>query len=579
MNLNHFLPSAEQLKKHPRAAWKALRSVLWLLGSGWAAAPVRRLVQLVALASFVTLILVTAWPRGDEAVTVRIEEKGGPGVATLLRLDPLAFIAAAVAGRSVPVSLAWAAGILAVCLVIPRGFCSHVCPLGTLIDLFDWAVGRRFRRLHLKRRGWWVHLRYYLLAGGLAAAALGLTLVGLVAAIPLVTRGAIAIMGPLQLGLTSGWDAVPPVAPTQWLAVGLLAAVLLVGLLGPRFWCRCLCPTGAVFSMANLLRLTDRKVTSACIRCGKCIRACPFDAVKDDFSTQAADCTFCQDCGGVCPTAAITFVGRWSRAEETPVETAPALPGEVRLSRRSLLAGALAGAAAVALTSSVTGRPLGRPADKYPIRPPGSVPEDEFLGLCVRCGNCIQVCPSQVLRPAGLALGLESLWTPHAQSDWAGCREDCNNCGQACPTGAIRRLPLEEKRAAHMGRAAVNVKTCLPHSGRQDCGQCMQRCMAAGYEAIELRQVRAELSADGQPVEGTGFWAPFVLAEKCVGCGQCQEVCYHMNHLELGLLAASAIAVEAGPGKDDRLFRGSYIALREAERRRSEPAQPASGAL
>jgi ferredoxin len=155
---------------------------------------------------------------------------------------------------------------------------------------------------------------------------------------------------------------------------------------------------------------------------------------------------------------------------------------------------------------------------------------------------------------------LASLWTPHAAPDWAGCREDCNNCGHACPTGAIRALSLEEKRAARMGRAVVSVAMCLPHSGRQECGMCAARCP---YEAIELRPVRAELAADGQPVEGTGFSAPTVLPDKCVGCGKCQEACYRMNHLEWGLLPASAIAVEAGPGKEDRLSRGSYVALRE----------------
>ena len=573
MNLNLFLPSDERLKKRPRAALAALRSVLRRLGPGWAAAPVRHLVQLVALATFFFLILGTAWPRGDEGVTVRIDQEGGPAVTTLLRLDPLASLAAAVASRSLPASLVWAAGVLAVCLVIPRGFCSHVCPLGTLIDLFDWAIGRRVRRLHLKRRGGWVHIRYYVLAGGLVAAALELTLVGLVAAIPLVTRGVVALVGPIQLGLASGWEAVPPVTATQRAAGGLLALALLAGLLGPRFWCRCLCPTGAVFSLANRLRLTDCRVSSACIRCGACVRACSFDAIKDDFSARADDCTFCQDCGGRCPAGAITFAWRWKHhAGEKPVKAArgPALrpvSGEVRVSRRSLLAGAVAGAAAVALASPVTSRVLGRGADRYPIRPPGSVPEDDFLGLCVRCGNCIQVCPSQVLRPAGLAMGLESFWTPRAVPDWAGCREDCNNCGQACPTGAIRPLPLEEKRAARMGRAAVNRTTCLPHSGREECGLCMTRCMAAGYEAIELHPVRVEFDAEGQAVEGTGFWAPVVLADKCVGCGQCQETCYQVNHLGNGLLTGSAIAVEAGPGKEDRLSRGSYLALREDEGR------------
>ena len=69
---------------------------------------------------------------------------------------------------------------------IPRGFCGYICPLGTVIDLFDWAIGRRVNRWKLKdqNRGWWVHLKYYLLLGCLVAALFGVLLTGFVAAIP-----------------------------------------------------------------------------------------------------------------------------------------------------------------------------------------------------------------------------------------------------------------------------------------------------------------------------------------------------------------------------------------------------------
>jgi hypothetical protein len=64
-----------------------------------------------------------------------------------------------------------------------------------------------------------------------------------------------------------------------------------------------------------------------------------------------------------------------------------------------------------------------------------------------------------------------------------------------------------------------------------------------------------------------------VLAEKCVGCGLCQTRCYGINVAERHVLQESAIIIEAGAGKEDRLLSGSYLALREresAERRREE---------
>jgi Fe-S-cluster-containing hydrogenase component 2 len=91
-----------------------------------------------------------------------------------------------------------------------------------------------------------------------------------------------------------------------------------------------------------------------------------------------------------------------------------------------------------------------------------------------------------------------------------------------------------------------------------------------GYDAIEFERVHVELDENGQPVGGSGFSAPVVLAEKCNGCGLCQTACYLRNVKQDRLLAESAIVVIAGPGKEDRMTRGSYLALRDAERRDRE---------
>jgi NAD-dependent dihydropyrimidine dehydrogenase PreA subunit len=152
-------------------------------------------------------------------------------------------------------------------------------------------------------------------------------------------------------------------------------------------------------------------------------------------------------------------------------------------------------------------------------------------------------------------------------ADFAGCESSCNACGQVCPTGAIRALPLEEKKVCRMGLAVVNEQTCLPFAGREACQLCVDECHAAGYHAIEFVQVRTEVDeATGLPVEGTGFSAPRVLADRCVGCGLCQTRCYAINKAEKGLLSESAIIIEAGEGKEDRLMHGSYVALRQADR-------------
>ena len=450
--------------------------------------------------------------------------------------------------------------MILVCLFVPRGFCGYVCPLGTLIDLFDRSIGNRWKRLKIKRDGWWVHLRYYVLTACLAASLCGVLITGFLAAIPLITRGMLHLLTPLGIGVTKGWHLVPPIDAGQALSVALLLVVLGLGLLRPRFWCRYLCPTGAVFSAANMLRLTERKVEATCGQCAKCARICPVDAIKADFTTRPDRCTFCQTCGGVCDTGAIKFVPRWD-TEDLKVEE-ESRPLEAGLSRRGFLAGTAAGGAALA------GIRVGYGADRFPhpVRPPGSVPEEMFLRVCIRCGECVNACPTNVLRPMSFEQGLEGLWTPRVVADWSGCEPSCNACGKVCPTGAIRALPLEEKRVARMGLAAVDRETCLPHAGREACQLCVDQCSAAGYDAIEFERVGLEIDEEGYPVEDTGFLAPVVAAERCVGCGLCQTRCYSINAKEKRLLERSAIEVFAGPGKEDRIRDGSYTALREQER-------------
>jgi MauM/NapG family ferredoxin protein len=332
-----------------------------------------------------------------------------------------------------------------------------------------------------------------------------------------------------------------------------------LGFLRPRFWCKYVCPSGAVFSIGNLFRVSERKVEASCINCNKCVEICPFDAIKPDFTTRTSDCTLCQTCGGVCPTHSIKFVERWNGVALKSVGAVA--PGETPIGRRGFMALGAGMAASITGAVAVTGGLRGWGSEArgavgaLPVRPPGSVPEPEFLQMCIRCGECFKACPNNVLQAQGISKGLAGLWTPVVNADWAGCESSCNACGQVCPTGAIRPLPLEVKKATRMGLARVNHETCLPFAGDEACQLCVDECDAAGYGAIEFTRVHTQIGADGLPIDGSGFSAPVVLAEKCVGCGLCQTRCNAINAKHKGLLKGSAIVIEAGEGREDRLIR------------------------
>lgn len=507
-----------------------------------------------------------SWPAH---YTQELARKEKISAEIFLTIDPLVSLSTGIASRSWIWSLTSAAIILLVCVFIPRGFCGYLCPLGTVIDLFDWSIAARVKRFNVPAEGWWVHIKYYLLFGILVAACCGVLVSGFFAAIPVITRGLLFIVSPLQTGTLRGWHLVPPPNVGHWISIAMFFAVLGLGFLKPRFWCKYVCPSGAVFSLGNLFRVTERKVEDTCINCNKCVEICPFDAIKPDFTTRVTDCTLCQTCGGVCPVHAIKFVDRFNLVQLKTYGDPPT--NETALGRRGFLAAGvgLAAGAAGGLAAAGTATAWGAEAsnkDKWqPVRPPGSLPEQSFLQACIRCGECFKACPNDVLHAMGFQQGFEGLWTPHVVADWAGCESSCNACGQVCPTGAIRAIPLEEKKVCHIGLAEVNLQTCLPHVGKEACQLCVDECIHAGYNAIEFTRVRTEVDAAGNPIEDSGFIAPVVLAEKCVGCGLCQTRCYGINVLDKHLLTESAIIIRAGAGKEDRLHTGSYLALRAAE--------------
>jgi len=508
--------------------------------SRWWNPSLRRVVQVALLGVYLWLFFYVAFPPAHVFDAEYLSRAEWLPVESLLWLDPLASVSAALAGRVLMAALAGAAATAALCVLLPRAFCSYVCPLGTLIDAFDWLLGRHARKLHLARPRRWEPLRYGVLAAVMVAAAFGVLLSGFVSPIPVLTRGLLFTAGRAQGGLARGFSSVAPVGWAVGVSVALFAGIFLAGLLGRRAWCRFVCPAGGLLSLFWPLRMLERQVDSSCVGCGRCVEACAFGAIGEDYSTRGGACTTCLSCQRVCPAGSIHLGVRSSAAR-------PQAPEAPRPGRRAFLAATFGGAAVGAATRWGLSAEPPRPA---PLRPPGSEPEERFLDLCVRCGLCMQVCPGPVLHPAGLEAGFEALWTPVVVPTRAGCHQDCNFCTQVCPTRAIRPLSLAEKRVARIGTAVVDRATCLPHTGQRDCRLCYEECLAAGYHAIEMRPIRLAL---GDIPEGTfsemelqemsRIEAPFVRRGACVGCGLCEFRCHSQLVRNEKLLARSAVIV------------------------------------
>ncbi|MFC1840982.1 4Fe-4S dicluster domain-containing protein [Thermodesulfobacteriota bacterium] len=541
-----------------------MNSILKKICPTWLTTPWRRLVQTLCFVLFLILFFYYCWPYRFDYNNENIQLTQ---LELFLTLDPLVSISTAIASKTIVWSLSIAVIVLLVCIFFPRWFCGYVCPMGTLIDLFDWGIGKNIKHLRLKKSGWWINLRFYFLIGILVAALSGVLLSGFVAAIPVLTRGMLYILGPLQLGLLKNFQFVPQINSAQYVSILLFTLIPLLGLLRSRFWCAYVCPSGALLSLASFFRLTDRRVDNTCTACSLCLSECSFDCITSDFSARYLACATCFSCKNICPQKSIKFTPRWSNSNLNPLNQ---ISCNKSITRRKFLIGTLAACSASVATAAGLTFERDLYTQSYPVRPPGSVPETTFLKQCIRCGLCIKVCPESTLQPSGFERGIDGIWTPAVTADFSGCKPLCNNCGQVCPTGAIRDLILEEKKAARIGIATVDKNSCLPYYEKESCGLCYEACSASGYNAIEYNRIGFEYDNNGMLSSGSGILAPVVIEEKCIGCGLCQEKCYSVMVKEKKILTQSAIKIYAGPGKEDRITSGSYLSLQEGRKKIAE---------
>ncbi|MBN1621312.1 MAG: 4Fe-4S dicluster domain-containing protein [Endomicrobiales bacterium] len=157
------------------------------------------------------------------------------------------------------------------------------------------------------------------------------------------------------------------------------------------------------------------------------------------------------------------------------------------------------------------------PEAKRPvIRPPGALPENEFVQRCIRCGNCMKVCITNVLQPTLLESGWQGVWTPYLSNKIAYCEYKCTLCGQVCPTGAIKKLREEEKTKTKIGTAHVHKRRCLVWEYGTECLVCEEHCPVS-KKAIKTEKITL--------ANGKTILAPVVDKDLCIGCGICENKC------------------------------------------------------
>ncbi len=485
----------------------------------------RKIIQIFALVLFLITVLQANYPFN-------------PWIPPelFLWLDPLAGLTTMIAAREFIPWFLLSLIVLISALVVGRGFCGWICPLGTTIDITDKIIAPKKKKKEIPTRKIRFLKTLFLLVFVIAAI-IGWQFTWLFDPIPLLWRTFGAVIFPavtwsantsfnLLLDLGIEWDflfdsydfitlhvlPLENVAVTgAWIVAMFFLVILGLSKLSKRFWCRYLCPLGALLGLVGKVSFLQRYVeSSSCTDCKKCVRHCKMDAIEDDYiTTEKAECIFCLNCSAECTLGDTSFTLKNPANMISPVD----------LKRRTFIvssAGSVVGAGAVNLLHDTEWR------SKYLIRPPGAAPEEEFLDLCIRCNECVRICTTtgQCLQPIHFEAGAVSFWTPAADFNVGYCEFNCNLCGEICPTDAIRSLSLDFKKARKMGLAVINEDLCLPFKDKENCIVCEEHCPTA-QKAIEFRE-RETIIVEGEEVE---LLKPYVRKCTCIGCGICEIKC------------------------------------------------------
>jgi polyferredoxin len=312
-----------------------------------------------------------------------------------------------------------------------------------------------------------------------------------------------------------------------WFIVFLLVAVLFANRFIPRFWCRVLCPLGAFLGVFARFALFGMKKDHAkCTDCNLCLVHCQgADSPQGGVKWRQDECHMCMNCENACPEDVIKFTFLPNRLSTVTVPDTE---------RRTALAAV--GAGAMFLPAARVADSLDVNYHAKVIRPPGAVEERAFLERCIRCAECMKVCPNNALHPSFFEAGVEGLWTPILIARIGYCEFSCVLCGQVCPTGAIQKITEKEKMG--IGQPPIKIGTafydhgrCLPWSMQTPCIVCEEFCPTSP-KAIWVEEVDAPVrdskpGPDGAPpaMKTVHLQRPHVDPGLCVGCGACEKVC------------------------------------------------------
>jgi polyferredoxin len=409
--------------------------------------------------------------------------------------------------------------VFVVTLIFGRVYCSFLCPLGSLQDIFitlSRKIGWRKKHSYRRPRNW---LRYSVLGLTIVTVALGsMALLNLLDPYSLAGRmitqfiqplfvliynTAVSLLTNFNIYLFSKETVYLPLS--VWLVtLGFFILILIMSVREGRLYCNTLCPVGTLLGLISRVSLfkfgIDQNSCHECIRCeGVCKAGCI------DPQTAAIDqsrCVNCFNCLTACPQSIVNYRQSWGKAEG----------GAWSPARRGFLIGSVAAAGSGLIMFNSGIRNLLGVASAFPsppITPPGSVSVEHFTQSCSACHLCVSACPTKVITPSFLEYGIGGLLQPKMNYSKSFCDYECNVCGRVCPTGAILPLSLEEKKFTQVGAVDLLKEKCVVYVDKNNCGACGEVCPTHTISFVDKGNVLY----------------PETDTQYCIGCGACEKAC------------------------------------------------------
>lgn len=415
--------------------------------------------------------------------------------------------------------------LIGLTLIMGRVYCSVICPLGILQDFFSWIGGKvkknRFSFSSEKRI-----VRYVILTLFVILTIIGFNTIALYIE-PYSAYGRIVngLLQPLYVGINNllattaermnsyafyEVETLTKALPLLIVAIVTLVVVAYLSFKNGRTWCNTICPVGTLLGFLSKFSWFKPVInTEKCISCGLCEKNCKASCIN--AKTKEIDdsrCVTCMNCIDKCKKGAIQYIHPKNRVQtETVIDE----------SRRKFLA------TSAVLATTMTVKAQAKKVDggltviqdkQIPTRnvspkPAGALSLKNFETHCTACQLCVSACNNNVLRPS---TKLENLLQPEMSFEEGYCRPECVKCSEVCPTGAIHLITPAEKSSIKIGKAVYIKDNCVVKTDRVECGNCARHCPVG---AINM------FASD----EFEGRKIPVVNAERCIGCGACENLC------------------------------------------------------